>query len=168
VASKRDGLAQQFAERLSKSATRGQVHVEIDSTSSADVRGIVEGRLSRGAAGSRLRGHLVPYSLHADARRAKLQLQSRRGRRITWDDVAIEGLALLLEQRDVAPRRLADIRRLAGTATSPPRLVQATISTELDQSLGQFRLELSHSIGTDVTYEQLWAAALLLWVRENR
>jgi hypothetical protein len=106
--------------------------------------------------------------LHADARRLKLSQQASRGRRITWDDVAIEALELLLAQRDQVARRLLDVRRLADQATVGPRLVQATIPIPLDHALGELRLDLADEFGRDVPYEQLWAAALLIWVRAHR
>ncbi len=118
--------------------------------------------------GGRLRGHLVPHALHADARRLKLLQQSRRGRRVTWDDVATEALELLLAQRSDIGRRLTDVRRLAEQATTGPRLVQATIPTDLDLALGELRLDLADEFGRDVPYEQLWAAALLIWLRAHR
>ncbi len=124
--------------------------------------------LGRGAIGGRLRGHLVPHALHADARRLKLLQQSRRGRRLTWDDVATEALELLLAQRGDTGKRLAEVRRLANQATTGPRLVQATIPLELDLALGQLRLDLADEFGRDVPYEQLWAAALLTWLRAHR
>ena len=122
----------------------------------------------RGAAGGRLRGHLVPHSLHADARRLKLSQQVRRGHRITWDDVAIEALELLLAQRQEVARRLTDVRRLTDQATSGPRLVQATIPIDLDHALAELRLDLADELGRDVPYEQLWATALLIWLRAHR
>ena len=123
---------------------------------------------ARGAAGGRLRGHLVPYSLHADVRRLKLSQQVRRGHRITWDDVAIEAVELLLAQRQEVARRLTDVRRLADQATAGPRLVQATIPIDLDHALAELRLDLADELGRDVPYEQLWATALLIWLRAHR
>jgi hypothetical protein len=125
-------------------------------------------RLARGASGGRLRGHLVPHALHADARRLKVSQQARRGRRVTWDDVAAEAIGLLLEDRSEIGARLTEARRLADQATATPRLVQATIPTEVDEAFGQLRLDLADEIGHDVPYEQLWAAALLMWVRAHR
>ena len=110
----------------------------------------------------------MPHSLHADARRLKLSQQARRGRRVTWDDVATEALELLLTQRDEVTRRLADVRRMADQATSGPRLVQATIADDLDSAFGELRLDLSDEIGRDIPYEQLWAAGLLIWLRAHR
>ncbi|MEY2580561.1 MAG: hypothetical protein QOE09_410 [Ilumatobacteraceae bacterium] len=176
--SKRDELAKRFADRL-QVAEQGSGADDDDAQSddgdAAPRRASpnhpsqrrVES-IGRGAPGGRLRGHLVPHSLHADARRLKLSQQARRGRRITWDDVAIEALELLLVQRDEVPRRLTDVRRLADQATVGPRLVQATIPIELDQSLGELRLDLGDEFGRDVPYEQLWAAALLIWIRAHR
>jgi hypothetical protein len=158
--SRSDELGERFADRLQKAPPRGQVIVETP-------QGRAE-RLGRGASGARLRGHLVPYGLHADARRLKLSQQARRGRRVTWDDVATEGLELLLARRAEAPRLLAEVRRLADRATAGPRLVQATIPNELDDAFGELRLDLTDEIGHDVPYEQLWAAALLIWLRAHR
>ncbi len=157
--SKRDDLAKRFADRLQQAAPRGGV-------TAYDAR--AKSSLSRGAAGGRLRGHLVPFSVHADARRLKLSLQTARGTRLTWDQVATEALELLLAQRVDVGKRLDEVRRLAGEATAGPRLVQATIPLELDQALGELRLDLSDDLGRDVAYEQLWAAALLVWIREHR
>jgi hypothetical protein len=171
--SKRDELAQRFADRLEKAPTRG-----VADTSAAPVaprraspthpsQHRVE-PLGRGSPGGRLRGHLVPHTLHADARRLKLVQQARRGRRVTWDDVATEALELLLAQRVDISRRLTDARRLAEQATTGPRLVQATIPADLDLALGELRLDLADELGRDVPYEQLWAAALLIWIRAHR
>lgn len=87
---------------------------------------------------------------------------------MTWDDVAREALELLLAQRAEVSRRLTDVRRLAGQATAGPRLVQATIPLDLDRALGELRLDVSDELGHDVPYEQLWAAALLIWLREHQ
>jgi hypothetical protein len=170
--SKSDELAQRFAERLTKSPERGRVDTAPRIapqrvTANHPSQGAVE-RLGRGASGGRLRGHLVPHSLHADARRLKLSQQVRRGRRVTWDDVATEALGLLLAQRDEVGRRLSEVRRLADEATVTPRLVQATIPAALDIAFSELRLDLADEIGRDVPYEQLWAAALLIWVRSHR
>ncbi|MEP7047657.1 MAG: hypothetical protein ABI949_13300 [Ilumatobacteraceae bacterium] len=124
--------------------------------------------LGRGAVGGRLRGHLVPHSLHADARRLKVAQQARRGQRVTWDDVAVEAVELLLAQRSDLARRLSDVRRLADQATVGPRLIQATIPVELDLALSELRLDLADEFGYDVPYEQLWAAAFLIWLRAHR
>ena len=171
--SKRDELAQRFADRLQKALARGAT--EIDATSVAPRRASLTHPsqhrvepLGRSTSGGRLRGHLVPHALHADARRLKLLQQSRRGRRVTWDDVATEALELLLAQRSDIGRRLTDVRRLAEQATTGPRLVQATIPTDLDLALGELRLDLADEFGRDVPYEQLWAAALLIWLRAHR
>jgi hypothetical protein len=176
--SKSDELAKRFADRLHKSSSRGRLIVdEADdqtverqprrSSRTHPSQGRVE-RLGRGAAGARLRGHLVPHTLHADARRIKLSQQVRRGHRVTWDDVATEAIELLLAHRAEVARRLAEVRRLADQATVGPRLVQATIPTDLDGAFGELRLDLADEIGHDIPYEQLWAAALLIWLRAHR
>jgi hypothetical protein len=165
---KSDDLAKRFADRLQKAAPRGgvsqtravdsaQTHVEDRAT-----------RLGRGASGSRLRGHLVPHALHGDARRLKLAQQARRGRRVTWDDVATEAVELALADRKDVGRRLGDVRRLADQATAAPRLVQATIPADLDMAFSELRLDLTDELGRDVPYEQLWAAVLLMWLRAHR
>ncbi len=170
--SKRDELAKRFAESLQRAPSRGNVTTDDAhptsrrAASTPGSQGVEP--LTRGAAGGRLRGHLVPYSLHADARRLKLSLQTPRGTRLTWDQVAIEALELLLAERADIGRRLNDVRRLADEATAGPRLVQATIPLELDRALGELRLDLSDELGRNVAYEQLWAAALLIWLREHR
>lgn len=173
--SKRDDLAKRFSDRLQQAPARGRLTADAArATSRRDRSGPPSTarpeRLGRGASGGRLRGHLVPHSLHGDARRLKLAQQVLRGTRVTWDDVATEGLELLLEQRTELEltRRLNEVRRMSDDATGGPRLVQATIPVELDHALGELRLQLAEQRGTDVRYEQLWAAALLLWVRANR
>jgi hypothetical protein len=175
--SKRDDLAKRFADRLQETSHGADSTSAdgLDDTPPAPRRASLThpsqgraGSLGRGAAGGRLRGHLVPHALHADARRLKLAQQARRGRRVTWDDVAVEALELLLAERDEVPRRLTDVRRLAAQATVGPRIVQATIPLELDQALGELRLDLADEFGRDVPYEQLWAAALLIWLRAHR
>ncbi len=98
----------------------------------------------------------------------KLSQQARRGRRVTWDDVATEALQLLLAERNDVGRRLSDLRRLIDQATATPRLVQATIPIDLDIAFSELRLDLADELGHDVSYEQLWAAALLIWVRSNK
>ena len=173
--SKRDELAKRFADRLQKIPPRDGAVSGADETPVEARRASLshpsQHRLEphgRGAAGGRLRGHLVPHALHADARRLKLALQARRGQRLTWDDVAAEALELLLVQRGEIARRLADVRRVADESTVAPRLVQATIPLELDLALGELRLDLADEFGRDVPYEQLWAVALLIWLRANR
>jgi hypothetical protein len=170
--SKSEELAQRFAERLEKAPERGRANAgpaAAPQRASANhpSQGAVE-RLGRGASGTRLRGHLVPHALHADARRLKLSQQVRRGRRVTWDDVATEAIQLLLAQRAEVGRRLTDVHRLVDQATVTPRLVQATIPTDLDIAFGELRLDLADELGRDVPYEQLWAAALQMWVRTHR
>jgi hypothetical protein len=167
--SKSDDLAKRFADRLQKAAPRGGVSqspVTDPPRARAETR--VEGRLGRGASGGRLRGHLVPHTLHGDARRLKVAQQARRGRRVTWDDVATEALELALADRKDLDRRLGDVRRMADQATATPRLVQATISADLDIAFSELRLDLTDELGRDVPYEQLWAAALLIWLRTHR
>jgi hypothetical protein len=173
--SKRDDLAKRFADRLDRVPRVTTPADDVDTTPSGRRRASLahpsQSRVEspgRGAAGGRLRGHLVPHALHADARRLKLSQQARRGRRVTWDDVAIEALELLLAERAELPRRLTDVRRIAGQATIGPRLVQATIPLDLDHALGELRLDIADEFGRDVPYEQLWAAALLIWLRAHR
>jgi hypothetical protein len=181
--SKSDELAKRFADRLHKTPSRGRVIIDETDDQSAERQPVDRGsrrasvphpsqgrveRLGRGASGARLRGHLVPHTLHADARRIKLSQQARRGRRVTWDDVATEALELLLAHRAEVARRLTEVRRLADQATVGPRLVQATIPTDLDEAFGELRLDLADEIGHDISYEQLWAAALLIWLRTHR
>lgn len=178
--------AKRFADRLDGSQPRGRVLADPEpkqgeplgaaarrASASHPSRGGAErperpDRPGRGSSGGRLRGHLVPHSLHADARRLKLSQQARRGRRVTWDDVATEAIELLLAQRDEVARRLTDVRRMADQATAGPRLVQATIADDLDTAFGELRLDLSDEIGRDIPYEQLWAAGLLIWVHAHR
>ena len=184
--SKSADLAKQVADRLDGAQPRGRVLEDPEprrrEATGAAVRRASPGhpslgrddrserpdRPGRGSNGGRLRGHLVPHSLHADARRLKLSQQARRGRRVTWDDVATEAVELLLAQRDEVSRRLVDVRRMADQATSGPRLVQATIADDLDTAFGELRLDLSDETGRDIPYEQLWAAGLLIWLRAHR
>ncbi len=181
--SKSADLAKRFADRLDGAQARGRVLEDPEPRRREPLgaparrasaghpsqgRGERLNRPGRGSSGGRLRGHLVPHSLHADARRLKLSQQARRGRRVTWDDVATEAVELLLTQRDEVTRRLADVRRLADQATSGPRLVQATIADDLDTAFGELRLDLSDETGRDIPYEQLWAAGLLIWLRAHR
>ena len=183
AASKGADLAKRFANRLEGAQPRGRVLAEpsatrpqprVDTPSRAasgppsQGRGALRDRPGRGSAGGRLRGHLVPHSLHADARRLKLSQQVRRGRRVTWDDVVTEALTLLLANRDEVTRRLTDVRRLADRTTMGPRLVQATVPDDLDAAFGELRLDIADEIGRDIPYEQLWAAALLIWLRAHR
>jgi hypothetical protein len=176
MASKRDELAKRFSDRLQKAPPRGQAMPKDAGPVQTPTRrghpsigaATVAPRLTRGSAGTALRGHLVPHSLHADARRAKLAMQSRRGQRITWTDVATEAIELLLAQRGEVSKRLADVRRLHANAVTGPRLVQATIPLEHDRALAELRLDLADELGHDVPYEQLWAAGLLMWVRHAR
>ena len=171
--SKRDQLAKRFADGLQSAPSRTDARagdtpvMPLRASTTHPSQHRLEPR-GRGAAGGRLRGHLVPHSLHADARRLKLVLQARQGNRVTWDAVATDALELLLAQRDELARRLADVRLLADQSTVAPRLVQATIPLELDHALGQLRLDLADEFGRDVPYEQLWAAALLIWLRAHR
>jgi hypothetical protein len=166
AASKRDELTKRFADRLQNAPQRGSVATDHARSARPSSAGVAP--LSRGAAGGRLRGHLVPYSLHADARRLKLALQTPRGTRLTWDQVAAEALELLLADRHDVDVRLDEVRRLAANSTAGPRLVQATISLDLDRALSELRLDLSDRLGRDVSYEQLWAAALLIWIGEHQ
>ena len=159
--SKRDDLAKRFADRLQQAPSRGAADYTHRSRRAGEP-------LGRGSAGGRLRGHLVPHSVHADARRQKLSEQARRGTRFTWDDVVAEALELLFTRRTEIAERMTDVRRLADDATAGPRLVQATIPLDVDQRLGELRLDLSDELGRDVSYEQLWAASLLIWLGEYR
>src|SRR4249920_133562 len=105
AASKRDELTKRFADRLQQAPQRGSVATDHARSARPSSTGVAP--LSRGAAGGRLRGHLVPYSLHADARRLKVALQTPRGTHLTWDQVAAEALELLLSaDRDDVDMRL--------------------------------------------------------------
>lgn len=170
--SKNDDLAKRFADRLQSAPPRGGASRSLASDPVANrspsrVDSRVE-RLARGASGGRLRGHLVPHSVHADARRLKVSQQALRGRRVTWDDVATEALELLLAEHGDIGRRLGEVRRLSDQATAAPRLVQATIPTDLDVAFSELRLDLADELGRDVSYEQLWATALVIWLRTHR
>ena len=166
--SKSGDLAQRFADRLEGSQPRGQALAGVTGGHPPQAGETRHDRPSRSSVGGRLRGHLVPHSLHADARRLKLAQQVQRGRRVTWDDVATEAIELLLTHRDDVVRRLTEVRALATQATTVPRLVQATIPDDLDAAFGELRLDLADEMGRDVSYEQLWAAGLLMWLRAHR
>ena len=45
------------------------------------------------------------------------------------------------------------------------RLVQATLPIELDQRLVEVQLDVSEAGTRAATYEQLWAIAVMLWLR---
>jgi hypothetical protein len=122
-------------------------------------------RTRRGAAGTALRGHLVPDALHGQARRRKIELRAQRGARVTWDDVMQEGVALLVAKPKAARKVL---RHLDGsTDDTRRRLVQATLPAELDQSFVELQLDLSDRDGGAATYEQLWTTAVTLWLRST-
>jgi hypothetical protein len=123
--------------------------------------------MGRGAPGRRLRGHLVPRELHADARRRKLRLEAEQQRRITWDEVATAALELLLAKQSVAAGLIDEVRTIGERPSAGRRLVQSTIPSNLDQRFSELRLDLSDRLGHDVSYELLWASALLLWVRSR-
>ena len=122
-------------------------------------------RIGRGAVGHRLRGHLVPRQLHGDARRRKLRLEAEQQRRITWEEVVTEALELLLAQRSSAASLVEEVRTMSERANAGRRLLQSTIPSDIDRKFSELRLDLSDAGGRDVSYELLWASALLLWVR---
>ncbi|MCE9622285.1 MAG: hypothetical protein K8R99_08080 [Actinomycetia bacterium] len=123
-------------------------------------------RVGRGAAGRRLRGHLVPRELHGEARRRKLRLEAEQQRRITWDEVATQALELLIAKRAQIPNLIDEVRTI-GDKSGARRLVQSTIPFHLDRMFSELRLDLSDKHGRDVSYEVLWSSALLLWVRSR-
>ena len=47
------------------------------------------------------------------------------------------------------------------------RLVQATLPIELDQRLIEVQLDVSEAGHRSATYEQLWAIAVMLWLRST-
>ncbi|MBI4884977.1 MAG: hypothetical protein HY826_13080 [Actinobacteria bacterium] len=122
-------------------------------------------RQGRGSVGSRLRGHLVPRELHADARRRKLRIEAQEQRRVTWDEVATAALELLIAQPGQLVGVVDEVRTMTERTTSGRRLVQATIPLVLDRLFSELRLDLSDKRGRDISYELLWACGLLLWVR---
>lgn len=124
-------------------------------------------RAHRGASGTTLRGHLVPDEIHRDARRRKIELRIRRATRITWNDVMIEAISLIDGQRQLV---LSELRNLDANHRAAPtrrRLVQATLPVDVDQRLVEIQLELSEQPGSAATYENLWAAAIALWLRST-
>ncbi len=120
-------------------------------------------RPRRGAPGTVLRGHLVPHEIHGEARRRKAELRASHGARVTWDDVVNEGLAVLVEQPDLAASMVDEVGRRS--LRERRRLVQATLSAVLDRRLVDVHLDLSERADAEVTYEQLWTAAIVLWLR---
>ncbi len=117
--------------------------------------------------GTTLRGHLVPDEIHRDARRRKIELRARRDAKITWDDVMIEAISLLDGQRLVLARELRNLDANHRAAPVRRRLVQATLPIDVDQRLIEIQLELSEQPGSAATYENLWAAAIALWLRST-
>jgi len=120
-------------------------------------------RPRRGATGTVLRGHLIPDSLHREARRRKAALRSERGRLVTWDDVMSEALDMLVGQAPRVDVTLDGVRR-SDAATVRRRLVQATLTADLDQDLVDMHLDLSERAESGATYEQLWTTAIHLWL----
>ena len=135
------------------------------SASSAPPQAAVPTRATRGAAGTVLRGHLIPDSLHADARRRKARLRPTRGTKVTWDDVMVEGVTMLVDRPDQVEAELVDVRAEQNGARR--RLVQATLPADLDQRLVELHLDLGDDPDRAATYEQLWAAAIRLWLRST-
>ena len=113
-----------------------------------------------------LRGHLVPDAIHGQARRRKAALRSTRGSRVTWDDVMTEGVELLLGRSDLAGSVLEGPRRSDASAVRR-RLVQATLPADLDKGLVDLQLDLGELSVEPVTYEELWAAAIGLWLEST-
>lgn len=107
----------------------------------------------------------MPRQLHGDARRRKLRLEAEQQRRITWEEVVTEALELLLAQRSSAASLVEEVRTLGERASTGRRLLQSTIPSDIDRKFSELRLDLSDAGGRDVSYELLWASALLLWVR---
>lgn len=118
----------------------------------------------RGAAGTVLRGHLVPEAVHGEARRRKAAMRTERDRRLTWNDVMLEGVELLVSRPPAAV--LAELDA-ADPGTTRRRLVQATLPLAFDQRLVELQLDLDEIADRSVTYEQLWTAALRLWLRSS-
>ncbi len=124
------------------------------------------GRLRRGAPGTVLRGHLIPDRLHRDARRRKVELAARRGAKVTWDDVMSDAMSQLIDDAADIDRILDELGRGRGEPVRR-RLVQATVPDELDHRFVLVHLELSERDAGAATFEQLWAAAVLLWLRST-
>jgi hypothetical protein len=120
-------------------------------------------RPKRRAAGTVLRGHLVPEAIHRDARRRKVELRSSRGERVTWDDVMTEAVATLVENPARATAILDDLGR-SNARGARGRLVQATLPEDLDRRLVELHLDLSERPDRSVTYEQLWTTCMLMWL----
>lgn len=121
-------------------------------------------RSRRGAAGTVLRGQLVPDSIHAEARRRKAVLRSARAGRVTWNDVFAEGVALLVGRRVELEATLDELLS-DDHLVMRRRFIQASLPDDLDQELVEVQLDLSEDSDRAATYEQLWTAALLLWLR---
>jgi ABC-type transport system involved in cytochrome c biogenesis ATPase subunit len=47
---------------------------------------------------------------------------------------------------------------------SPSRLVQATLPIDLDRHLAALHIDLNEGLERRVTFEQLWAGAIALWI----
>ena len=120
-------------------------------------------RPKRRAAGTVLRGHLVPEAIHRDARRRKVELRSTRGERVTWDDVMTEAVATLVDHPARATAILDDLDR-SDAPGARGRLVQATLPEDLDRRLVEIHLDLSERPDRSVTYEHLWTTCMLMWL----
>ena len=123
-------------------------------------------RVRRGAAGTALRGHLIPDALHRQARRRKVELGARHATRITWDDVMSDAVSILIDRPDDIGPILDELHR-SHDAAARCRLVQATVPAELDRRFMLVHLDLNERGAGTVRYEQLWAAALMLWLRST-
>jgi hypothetical protein len=110
---------------------------------------------------------LVPHALHARARRAKTRVESQRGRRVTWDEVAQEALDALGNEPRVVRRRLDELEAMRRSGRGTPRLIQATIRRDQDLAFRELRLDLIEALETEVTFEQLWSIALIAWVDDH-
>ena len=103
------------------------------------------------------RSHLVPASLHQRARREKVL---RSGvERITWSDVLADGVRTLVDHPD--PNALVERSASSDEAT---RLIQAYLPVDLDRRFRQLYLDLADGRRDDVTYEELWATSVELWL----
>jgi hypothetical protein len=188
---KYDRLAEGLAERLAASPVRGRAFVndmrpdDAPTRSAAQPSGprhlvaapvrhdderleghepaaspLVDGSTTSGdepTTGSIRRGHLVPAHLHGRALRCKVECATRT--RITWNDVLLDGVGQLVRCDDVV--QILD----AVTVDGPPsRLVQATLPIDLDRRLAALHIDLNEALDRRVTFEQLWAGAIALWM----
>lgn len=98
----------------------------------------------------------MPEELHRRARRRKVDVADGK---MTWNDVMTDAVTLLVEHADPASVVTPSTQRDGRT-----RLVQVALPVELDRRFRTCYLDLDEGSGRRVTYEELWAAAIELWL----